>query len=224
MVKIAMCDDDVESLKVSAKILESAIMEQDFNAEIVTVTTDQNKILNEIKNQNIDILFLDVDFQNSGKNGLEFASELRKINKDFYLIFLSGHQRYMHVSFYVKVFDYLVKPITKDVFNEVVKRLKDDIDISKKLFVHLNKWKSVRNDVILYIERQNNKTIVVTNYGIETTSKNLETLLKELPPNFAKCHRSYIVNLNNIISLDKKEGVITFSNGKTCPVNSHFSV
>ena len=55
MVKIAMCDDDVESLKVSAKILESAIMEQDFNAEIVTVTTDQNKILNEIKNQNIDL-------------------------------------------------------------------------------------------------------------------------------------------------------------------------
>lgn len=224
MVKIAMCDDDIENLKISEKILESAIIEQDFNAEIVTITTDQNEILSQIKNKNIDILFLDVDFKNSGKNGLEFASELRNINKDFYLIFLSGYQRYMHVSFYVKVFDYLVKPVTKDLFNEVVKRLKDDIFTSKKLFVRINKWKSVRNDMILYIERQNNKTIVVTKYGIETTSKNLETLLKDLPANFAKCHRSYIVNLDNIVSLDKKEGIVIFSNGKNCPINSHFSI
>lgn len=224
MVRIAMCDDDIENLKITSKLLESSIIEQDFDADITTITSDQQEILEEIKNNKIDVLFLDVDFKNSGKNGLEFANELRKLNKDFYLIFLSGYQKYMHVSFYVKVFDYLVKPINKDVFNDVISRLKSDIDFSNKLFVHLNKWKSVRTDTIYYIERLNNKSIVVTKYGKELTSKNLETLLKDLPKNFTKSHRSYIVNIENITSINKKKGLAYFSKDIACPINSYFNI
>ena len=36
---------------------------------------------------------LDIDFKNNGKNGIEFAKDLRKINKNFFLVFLSAHQR-----------------------------------------------------------------------------------------------------------------------------------
>ena len=114
-----------------------------------------------IKNREIDILFLDVDFKNSGINGLEFASQLRKVNKEFFLIFLTAHQRYMHVSFYTKVFDYLVKPISKDILTEIITRLKDEFSTNRKLFLKLNKWISIRTSDILYIEKQGNKYILV---------------------------------------------------------------
>lgn len=224
MVRIGMCDDDLDNINITSKMLESAIIEQNFDADITVITDSQDKILKEIKNKNIDVLFLDVDFRNSGKNGIDFASELRKLNKDFYLIFLSGHQRFMHVSFYVKVFDYLVKPVCKDGLNDVIKRLKEDISLSRNIFLNLNKWKSVRTDTIYYIERQNNKSVIITKYGSETTTKNLDALLKELPRSFAKCHRSYIANLDNIIKVDKKKGLAYFSKDDYCPINSHFNI
>ena len=49
-------------------------------------------------------------------------------------------------------------------------------------------------------------------------------LLNELPIFFRKCHRSYIVNENKILRLDKKNGYVYFSKDIFCPVNSQFNL
>jgi DNA-binding LytR/AlgR family response regulator len=224
ILKIGLCDDDLNNLNSIVKILESEIIQQDFNAEIILVTDNQNEILDAIKSRKIDILFLDIDFKNGQRNGLELANILRKYNKDFFLIFLTAHQRYMHVSFYTKVFDYLVKPISKDIISEIVYRLKDEFSINKNLFLKLNKWISIRTSDIFYIEKQGNKSIVMTEYGEYTTSKTLDTLLDELPKTFRKSHRSYIVNESKIINVDKKEKYAYFSKDIKCPINSFFEI
>ena len=64
MIKIALCDDNLKSIENISKLMESAIIELNLDAEITIVTDKQSKVYNEIKNNNIDILFLDVDFQN----------------------------------------------------------------------------------------------------------------------------------------------------------------
>lgn len=139
MIKIAMCDDNLNSIKIASKLLESEIIEQDLDAEISIVSSNQKEVYDAIYEEKIDILFLDIDFKNNGKNGIEFARDLRKINKNFFLVFLSAHQRYLHVSLTTKVFDYLVKPINRDTISELVIRLKDEFKTNKKLFLHLNK-------------------------------------------------------------------------------------
>lgn len=224
ILKIALCDDDLNNIKLVAKLLEDEISKQDLSAKIVLITSDQDKILKAISHREIDVLFLDIDFKNGGKNGLEFATILRKVNKEFFLIFLTAHQRYMHVSFYAKVFDYLVKPISKDIISEIVFRLKDEFTNNKELFIQLNKWISIRISDILYIEKQRNKSIVVTELGEYYSSKTLDLLLDELPDCFRKSHRSYIVNENKIIYIDKKEKYAYFERNIKCPINSLFDM
>lgn len=224
MLKIALCDDELENVKLVAKLLESEIIKQDFQAEITLVTDSQDEILKAMQNREIDILFLDVDFKNNGINGLDFALQLRKINKEFFLIFLTAHQRYMHVSFYTKVFDYLVKPISKDIITEIITRLKDEFSTNRNLFLKLNKWISIRTSDILYIEKQGNKSIVVTPIKEYTIQRTLDSLLDELPSNFSKSHRSYIVNENNIKNVDRKEKYAYFSKDIKCPINSYFEI
>lgn len=223
-MKIGMCDDELGSIKSFANMLESEIIRQDLNAEITLITSNQKEIFDAVFNREIDILFLDVDFKNNGKNGLDFAEDLRRINKEFFLIFLSAHQRYMHVSFYVKVYDYIVKPANKDVIEELVSRLKGEFKGNKSLFLHLNKWITVRIDDILYIEKIGNKCNIVTTYSTQTSTKSLETLLSELPNYFRKCHRSYILNEKKIIGIDKKEKYAFFPKGVKCPINSYFDL
>lgn len=224
MLRIGMCDDDINGLKIISRFLESEIITQGLDAEITIITEKQEEILNAIRNKEIDILFLDVDFKNGGKNGIDFAKDLREINKDFYLIFLTGHQRYMHLSFIVKVFDYLVKPINKSIIEDLVSRIKKEFTYNKKIFLHLNKWEAVRTDDILYIERSGNKSVIVTESETFSSSKSLESLLNELPIFFRKCHRSYIVNDTKITSLDKKKGYVYFFKNISCPVNSQFEL
>ena len=224
MLRIGMCDDDLEGVKRTGKFLDAEIINQNLDAEITIISDNQKEIFDKIYKKEIDILFLDVDFKSNGKNGIDFAKDLREVNKDFYLIFLTAHQRYMHVSFIVKVFDYLVKPINKNILEDLVLRIKEEFTYDKNIFLHLNKWESVRTNDILYIEKCGNKSIVVTNSSKYSTLKTLETLLNELPIFFRKCHRSYIVNENKILRLDKKNGYVYFSKDIFCPVNSQFNL
>lgn len=224
MIKIGMCDDNLNSIKIASKLLEAEIIEQDLDAEISIISSDQKKIFDAIYNKEIDVLFLDIDFKNNGKNGIDFAKDLRKINKNFYLVFLSAHQRYLHVSLTTKIFDYLVKPINRDTISDIVSRLKDEFANNKALFLHLNKWEFVRTDDIFYIEKNGKKSIIVTDDITFTTTKGLNTLLSELPQNFLRCHKSYILNSDKVLSIDKKLGQASFGKNITCPISTQFNL
>lgn len=224
MIKIGMCDDNLDSVSSVENLLNYSIKQNNFNAKIVTVTKNQKEIYDKIEKKELDILFLDIDFKNNGKNGLDFAKDLRDINKDFYLIFLTASQRYIHNSLFVKVFDYLIKPVNNELIDEIVIRLKEDFENENKIFLHLNKKVSIRTDEILYIEKIGNRAQIVANNFTEYGNVTLDNLLKELPINFVKCHRSYIANANKITKVDKKENFVYFSKNIRCPINSHFDM
>ena len=94
----------------------------------------------------------------------------------------------------------------------------------KSIFLHLNKWKYVRTNDILYIEKDGKKSIIFTESQKYTTSKNLNSLLSELPKNFLRCHKSYILNSNKVLSIDKKEGQAFFGKDFSCPISSKFEL
>ena len=92
---------------------------------------NQKEIFDNVYQKKIDLLFLDVDFKEKGKNGIEFAKDLRQVNKDFYLVFLTAYNRYIHVSLTAKVFDYLVKPINRDTIADLVSSIKEEFSNDK---------------------------------------------------------------------------------------------
>ena len=224
MIKIGMCDDCIDSLNSIIKFIEAELIEQDIEAEITLISDNQKEIFDAIYNKEIDILFLDIDFKNGGKNGIDFAKDLREINRKFYLVFLSSYQRYMSISFAVIVFDYLVKPINREIIQEIIARFKNEFTNNQNNFLSLNKWVSIRTDDIFYIEKNGNKAKIVTSYSEEETTKSLNSLLDILPSCFKKCHRSYIINEDRILSINKKENYAILPKGICCPINSHFNI
>ena len=79
MIKIALCDDNLKSIENISKLMYSVIIELDIDAEIVLVTDNQDKAYEEMKNGNIDILFLDVDFQNGRKKRCWICNRTKEI-------------------------------------------------------------------------------------------------------------------------------------------------
>ncbi len=222
MYKIAICDDEIDCAKGISKILESQFTKKSFNAKVTIITDKQDIIYELIEKKEIDVLFLDIIFKNGEKNGIDFANELRKINKDFCLVFLTAHLRYMHLSFVSKTFDFLVKPINMNLIDSFVDRLIDEFSIKNSKFLHLNKSLAVKIDNIVYIEKINNKCYIYTITDTYSCTITLDKLLNQLPDNFVKCYRSYVANKNYISVIDVKKNIIIFENGLKCPMNSHF--
>ena len=61
-----------------------------------------------------DLIFLDYQFENKGKDGMSIAREIRKINSEVTIIFLSSYTSIVYDTFEVAAFRFLVKPINKE--------------------------------------------------------------------------------------------------------------
>ena len=77
---------------------------------------------------------------------------------------------------------------------------------------------------VTFIEKDGNKCNIHTSNTIVPIVITLDSLLAELPGQFARCHRSIIFNLNRVSLFNKKKNVIIFDNGETCPCSSNFYI
>lgn len=218
MIRIGICDDETNTLKAIERVMESASMLIDFDVELSCVTADQAIIYEKIKQNELDVLFLDIDFTNSTRNGIDFALELRKINKQFKLIFLTGHFEYALLAYSCKTFDYLLKPIDTQKACGILNRLKDEFMSPTSGFIKVNKDYTVRKKDIFFIERNKCKTTIYTYDDVYETCYSLNAIKDELPDSFLRIHRSYIVNQDKIVKINKDNKTIHFANGLNCPL------
>ena len=82
----------------------------------------------------------------------------------------------------------------------------------------VNKDYMVRTKDILYIERNKSKATIYTNDSTYETCYSLNSLENELPNNFVRVHRSYIVNSNQISKISKENKSIYFNEYLSCPL------
>lgn len=218
MLSIALYSDNIESISLFQKKFECELLKQRVDAKINTITNDKEQIEKLIKIKEIDFLILDTN-----SHSIEYAKKLRKYNKDFYLMFLSNDYSYLKAALTTKIFDYLIKPISPVIIHDLVSRIKDEINESG-MFININKWQSIKASEIIYMEKSINRTIITTTSGNLSCTKTLDKMEDSLPKNFARCHRSFIINKDKIISLDRKNKEVYLDKNIVCPVNDKFYI
>ena len=162
--------------------------------------------------QKVDLIFLDI--QMPKMNGLDFL----KITKDPPIaIITSAYPSYALESFQFNVMDYLLKPITFDRFFQAAKKAKDYFqlkypqatggDEKKYFFIKCeNKYEKIFFDDILYIEGMQNYVRIYTQKGKYLTLLTLKDIEQNLASgSFLRVHKSYIVNMVKIDSIEKHE-------------------
>lgn len=216
-----MIEDDKNLLNDLYKILESIFMKYDFDAEIVFYSTDVNELLNYIKNYKVDVLFLDIDLK-SNLSGLEIAELVRSSNKDCYIIFETAHLEYGLIAYKYKTFDFICKPVTLQRVEECVLRLFDDISGLTKKFVRINNKNTIiAESDIKYIKKDGMKLIFHTeNREYEIYSSFLK-IQGSLPSNFVRCHKSFIVNIDNVTKVESNKNIVYF-NDSSCDIGPKY--
>lgn len=216
MTKILICDDDsVFANKLSCKI-RKVLDEMRRPAQIYIFQYAEEippKLLSEC-----DIAILDVDFYKKKYTGIDIARQIRKIQKEAIIIFVTNYPEYAPEGYEVQAFRYLLK-------NEIGSKLKRYLLQS---FVRLSETKryfqipqagdvvTISLDSILYIEAQLHLVVVhmsETNAGNPTTYSYYSTLSsieEELShQGFLRIHKSYLVNMRHLQKYMSKEAVLS---------------
>ena len=113
MLNFVICDDDPNMLNKLSILFEKAFIRNDFNGKIVLKTSNYKDVISFMNSNTVNVLVLDIEFKNSNLNGLDIAREVRKIDKNCYLIFITSHFEYIIEAFDYKTFAYLFKLFLK---------------------------------------------------------------------------------------------------------------
>lgn len=166
-----------------------------------------------IQKNKIDIIFLDIEMPKF--SGINLA---KLINPSSNVIFTTAHREFAIEGFEVNAVDYLLKPFSFERFLKAVQRvtLKQETiqnTTSDHIFIKVNK-QMVKVDFseLMYIEGLSNYIKIHTKNNAFVTYYKLSELLKELPVQFMRIHKSYIVNTKKIklytrefVEIEKKQ-------------------
>ena len=222
MLHFVICDDNLNILDKLEKMLENIFTRNNFEAKVSFKSDNSDDILDYIKSNPADVFLLDINLKSS-KTGLELAEEIRKIKKNSYLIFTTGHLEYAMVAYKYKTFDYIAKPITYDRLEDTIVRLFEDVNGLNKRYLRIdNKNTLIDESEIQYVKRDGMKLVFHTPSRDYDTYSSFNKFQDRLPKTYIRCHKSCIANINQIKDIEPVSGTITFKDGSTCDIGPKY--
>lgn len=221
MIKFVICEDKKEELELADKYVIKAMMNYDVEYKIVKFTK-YNKELKEIIEDDIDMKVYILDIELPTISGLEIASEIREVDDESVIIFVTSHSESKNDIFYSRLgaVDFISKYHRyEERLAETVIYVMDRLYKNKVLTFTYNYVQTrLRYREINYIEKiplQNKCVIHEVNGEQKNISTSIVKLKAEMKPLFYQTHKSCLVNVSNISEVDYAKSTIYFKNGDT---------
>ena len=232
MIKVIIIDDEP-----LARSLVREYLENYNDIEIVAECGDGFDGVKAISTHKPDLLFLDIQMPKI--NGFEM---LELLDEKPSVIFTTAFDEYAIKAFDINAIDYLLKPFNKERFDKALNRWRDarpnpeektaalvetlaeSENQPQRIVIKLNnKIKIIPFNEIIYLEAAEDYVFVHTTEGRYMKHKTMIFFENALDKNqFVRCHRSYIVDVQQITRLEiyeKDSHVAILKNGAKVPVS-----
>jgi len=200
-IKCVITDDE----PMARKGIKGYVEKVDF-LELVGVCEDAVSLNSLLREQPVDLLFLDIEMPYI--NGLEL---LQSINNPPKVIFTTAYEQYAIKGFELEAVDYLLKPISFERFLKSVNRVYDLFRqtsappaASDHLFIKTDdKLVKISINDIVYIEAMENYVSIYTAQTRYITHTTLKSVLECITdPGFIQTHKSFVINAAKITSIE----------------------
>ena len=229
MLNIFVCEDDTVQRKSIVQIIKNAVLIEELDMQLILDTPNPYELLETVKSsQNTGIYFLDIDLK-CDMNGMKLAQQIRLYDPRCFIIFVTSHSElsYMTFQYRVEAMDFVLKDnpaeakvkIRECLLNALERYTLQTNKTHKVYTIEIGDRRiSVDYNDILFFETSSNihKVILHAKDRQIEFSSTIKELEKILDDTFVRCHRSFLVNKNNIQEIDTKNRIIYFINGETC--------
>lgn len=219
-MRIAICDDDEWELFQLQKLLKEYQLSREISADC-RFFHNSTDFLCEIEGGEYDVILLDVLMP--GINGVQAARELREMDKNVKIIFVSSSPEFALESYSVGAYYYLIKPIDANALFPLLDKAVSELMIQQEQGFVLKNRKCVVKvpfQRLAYVEVIN-KTVSFhladgTVHEITAALADFEEKLLSRPE-FFKTHRSYLVNLGHVEAI--RGNCVMTKNGESIPIS-----
>ena len=225
-------EDDIVSANFVEEVVVSNFPEVSVLATIASVE-DAKKRLGTL---GPDFVIMDINL--SDGDAFEVLSEIENI--PFKILFITAHNKYAVEAFKFSALDFLLKPLSPKTLIASVKKVISEIQNEQyhnqlEVFFHNFNTSGMDKKIVLknldavhvvdladiiYVKSDNNySTFFLADNRKVLVSQTLKSFHEKLAGHhFFRCHQSYLINLNCIRSIDKKNDAIKLVNDITLPV------
>ncbi|WP_404984675.1 LytR/AlgR family response regulator transcription factor [Chryseobacterium sp. M5] len=206
MKKIKCIIVDDEPLAVS--LLGSYVEKIPF-LELVFSTENPIEALEFIQKNDADLVFLDIQMPElTGINFMKIVGDKMKY------ILTTAYSEYALEGYEHNVVDYLLKPISFDRYSKSVMKAQERFPVTEAseaghFFVKSSgQQHRINFDEILYVESIKDYVNIKTETQEYIVLDTLKSLENQLPANFTRIHKSFILNLDKVKSLSSKKVIL----------------
>ena len=204
-VKFMLCDDSEDDRDALSRILQAHAARRGVELRLETAS-GAGELLRRWAPFRWDAVFLDIFMP--GLSGADAALRLRAMDPGLCLIFATASQEHGLFSYEVGVTDYLLKPFVQEHVEDALDYFLEKYADSLRSLRVRTAWEEfdVRFRDIRYIEVRNHQAILHTREQDVAVWRSLDELEAEMrDKRFLRCHRSYLVNLEHVKALEKRD-------------------
>lgn len=201
-MRVAIIEDDAREASRLSGFLTDICREQGMESEM-RIFENPLQFLYPYKAE-ADAVFMDVKMP--GMDGMDGAKQLRKVDPDVPLVFVTSLARYAAKGYEVGAVDYILKPVTKEAAETAL------ASVIEKVKRRLGGYITVKSSVgfvriplisLLYAEVNLHRVLYHTDFGVIDTRGSMKQTEQILPKEcFACCNSSYIVNLRHVRKIE----------------------
>jgi DNA-binding LytR/AlgR family response regulator len=216
-LKCVLVEDDLVARTILSKYIER-------NRELIKVAEFEtaDEVLIYLKDNDADILFVDINLP--GMSGMELVKQL---NNAYEIIFVTAEEGHAVEAFAHRVTDYLLKPIEPERFEQAIENAAKNINAFRKvienqayIFVKSEgKYIRILLSELLYIEALADYVIFNTGEKKHIVHYTMKGIEKQLPLNFSRVHRSYIINTSKVEYIEDQN---LYINKKSIPIGASY--
>ncbi|WP_082604732.1 LytR/AlgR family response regulator transcription factor [Companilactobacillus kimchii] len=228
VIDVYVCEDDPKQLNQVVEYIENYLLIENLDMKVQIATGDPSEILDYLNNNEIDksLYFIDIDLGENNINGIELASKIRKIDIEGKIVFITNHSEMVFLTFkyQIEALDFILKDYPEKIQGRII----EDINLCNKQFemsasdneeyfqIKTGELvRSIKVSDILFFESSPvpHKVIVHLKDG-QFEFYSMIKRIEDENESFFRCHKSYVVNVDNVESVNKHTREATMIDGE----------
>lgn len=212
-MRIAICDDESAFRDELKEMVFRYKAEHNLHMDVYIFENGEALLADPSP---FDMIFL--DYQMPGSDGMEVARQLRGRSCMCSIVFITAYPSFVFEAFEVQPYRFFVKPVTQtDIDSLLTAFISQQRKLAPLIVINEGERSVVQAKDVLYLEGAGKYCTVRTTRKTYSSSKTLAQVHELLPQHcFYRSHKSYVVNLYSIQSLEN--GAIILTNGEAVQI------
>lgn len=221
-----------EDEELSADLLKAILNEISDSVgpfQITQICHSGEETIAAVKQYDPDIVFLDINMPHG--DGFSVVDALQDLPEAPAIIFTTAHSKFAVQAFDVEAIDYLLKPLSNERVIQAVNRIKkslSSIETTKPIIIKVplkNSSEFISSTDIDAIEASGDYIYVHVHDRKLMLRGSLRDYAEKLKPEFYQSHRSFLINLSSVASMERRTSGAYFailSSGLAIPISRRY--